>query len=96
MTELGIYLRDQREKKDLSLRELGELMKRSKQHLAAIEVGAARASPEICEQLAYHLELDRDVVLLLAGHTPDDVLQLLRENPQAGCALLRRALAVRC
>jgi transcriptional regulator with XRE-family HTH domain len=94
MTELGITLRDQREKKDLSLRELGQLMGLSKQYLAAIEVGEGRASAEICQLLAHHLGLDPDVVLLLAGHVPEDVLELLRENPQAGCALLRRALAM--
>jgi transcriptional regulator with XRE-family HTH domain len=90
--EFGIYLRAEREMKRLSLRQLGRLVGVSKQFLFCIETGEVNPTPAICTQIALHLALDRDVVMLMAGHTPPDVLTLLQEHPAAGCAILRREL----
>jgi DNA-binding XRE family transcriptional regulator len=92
MIELGIYLRERREEADLSLAKLSKQVGVSRQFLYMVEVGDARPQAHLCERLARALHLDSDVVLLLAGHTPPDVLSILQENPQAGCAILRGRL----
>jgi transcriptional regulator with XRE-family HTH domain len=92
MNEFGNYVRKQREKKNFSLGKLAVEIGVSRQYLYRIELGEARASVAMCLALAKLLELDSDVLLLMAGHTPPDVLTILQENPQASCAILRRAM----
>lgn len=93
MIEFGPYLRRRREAAKLSLSQLGQKMGVTRQHVYSLEKGDNRPSAEFCTRLAKVLQLDSDEVLLLAGHTPPDVLSLLQENPQTGCQLLRRSLS---
>lgn len=92
MIEFGLYLRQRREEAQLSLSQLGQKTGVTRQHIFNLEMGDTRPTAEFCTKLAHALKIDSDVVLLMAGHTPPDVLSLLQENPQAGCAILRRAL----
>ncbi|RYG55745.1 XRE family transcriptional regulator [bacterium] len=92
LIDFGTYIRQNREKAELSLAGLGRRVGVTPQHIFNIERGNVKATPVICIQLAIHLRLDSDEVMLMAGHTPPDVLTLLQENPQTGCALLRTSL----
>jgi DNA-binding XRE family transcriptional regulator len=92
MNEFGNYLFNQRERKNFSLGKLAVEVGVSRQFLHRVELGEAKANIALCLALAQHLELDSDVLLLMAGHTPPDVLTILQENPQASCAILRRSM----
>jgi hypothetical protein len=46
-------------------------------------------SPELVGRVAEYFDYDRDQLLLSAGKVPDEILAILRENPQEALEYLR-------
>jgi DNA-binding XRE family transcriptional regulator len=67
LTRLGAYIRDQRQKARLSLRQLAELANVSNPYLSQIERGMHEPSVRVLKAIAAGLDLSADVILAEAG-----------------------------
>jgi HTH-type transcriptional regulator, competence development regulator len=74
MSELGDFVRARRAELGLTLRELARRIDKSPAYLVALEKTeeAPGASEETLRRVAEELDLDQDLLLALAGKTPDD------------------------
>ncbi len=87
LSQLGDYLREQRQSARLSLRQLSELAGISNPYLSQIERGLKKPSAEILQQLAKGLEVSAESLYVRAG--------ILEEHPepQGGATSVRAAIA---
>lgn len=67
LTRLGAYIRDQRQKARLSLRQLAQLANVSNPYLSQIERGMHEPSVRVLKAIAAGLDLSADVILAEAG-----------------------------
>lgn len=65
--ELGEFIRDQRERTQMSLRRLSEVSGISNPYLSQIERGLRRPSAEILQQLARALSISAESLYIQAG-----------------------------
>lgn len=92
---LGGHLRRQREQMRThdaaySLRQVAERVGVSATYLSAVERGVGSPPTEaVLERLAGDLDLDRDVVLALAGKVSSDLQAVIRKRPVLFAELLR-------
>ncbi|GMA20789.1 helix-turn-helix domain-containing protein [Arsenicicoccus piscis] len=91
--DLGVYLREQREAAQLSLRQLAELAGVSNPYLSQIERGLRRPSAEILGALAKGLEISAESLYVRAGLLDEqpaqssvspDVVAAIRADPRLG------------
>ncbi len=75
-SKLGNLIRETRHARSLSLRELARRIGRSPAYLVSLETASelAGASEDTLSALASELGLDEDVLLALAGKTPEEVV----------------------
>ena len=87
LTELGAFIRDQRNLGQLSLRKLADRAGVSNPYLSQIERGLRRPSAEILQQIAHALEISAETLYVRAGildervESPPDVVAAIREDP---------------
>jgi len=60
---LGIELKEQRDKQELSLKQLANMINRNRGYLSQIELGKKIPGPRILEDIAGALEINRNVLL---------------------------------
>ena len=84
LTELGEFIRNQREVASMSVRRLADLAGVSNPYLSQIERGLRRPSAEILEQLAKALKISVETLYVQAGLLSDD---------EAGVPSVREAIA---
>lgn len=77
MTELGEFIRRQRELQTLTLRQLAEMTGISNPYLSQIERGLREPSETVLDALAHNLELSADTLYEYAGRPRGD------EEPEA-------------
>src|ERR1700704_1435409 len=77
---IGAYIRDQRNKAQISLRQLATLAGVSNPYLSQIERGLRRPSAEILQQIAKALRISAETLYVQAGilEAPDGVPDLTR------------------
>jgi transcriptional regulator with XRE-family HTH domain len=85
---IGKFILERRRERSLSQRALARLCRVDQKYIARVESGESPASPRLLCSLAVHLECDADTLQLMAGHLPDDVMQILCRNPRL-CGVLR-------
>ena len=102
---LGTFLKQERAKRKISLKELGENLRSprsehgsvSPQYLNDIELGRRTPSQELIEQLAKYFDVEVDFLRALGEKGHPDVDAYLRHQPMAGVEvgrLFRRAQKV--
>jgi transcriptional regulator with XRE-family HTH domain len=84
LTELGEFIRNQREVASMSVRRLADLAGVSNPYLSQIERGLRRPSAEILQQLAKALKISVETLYVQAGLLSDD---------EAGVPSVREAIA---
>lgn len=67
VTELGDYLRDQRQQAKLSLRQLAEAAGVSNPYLSQVERGLRKPSAEVLQQIAKGLRISAEALYVRAG-----------------------------
>lgn len=72
LSELGDFIRQQREVANVSVRRLAELAGVSNPYLSQIERGLRRPSAEILQQLAKALKISAETLYIRAGLLSDD------------------------
>jgi transcriptional regulator with XRE-family HTH domain len=75
LTELGEFIRNQREVASMSVRRLADLAGVSNPYLSQIERGLRRPSAEILQQLAKALKISVETLYVQAGLLSDDETQ---------------------
>lgn len=78
LKEMGAYLKELREKKDLSTREVYELSKVSNSYLSLVENGHRRASAVVLKKLAYVYGVDYLDLYVKAGYA--DLAEYEKKN----------------
>jgi transcriptional regulator with XRE-family HTH domain len=85
LTRLGAYIRDQRHKARLSLRQLAQLANVSNPYLSQIERGLRKPSAEILQQIARALEISSETLYVRAGILEEregaDLVGEIRRDP---------------
>jgi transcriptional regulator with XRE-family HTH domain len=93
-TEVGVLLREWRQRRRLSQLDLSNLAEVSTRHLSFVETGRSRPTAEMIERLAGHLDVplrERNRLLLAGGYAPAHPEHALDEP---GLAAVRDALRV--
>lgn len=78
---IGAYLREQREARKISLREMARRLHLSPTYINKIEQRGEKPGEEVVKGYARELDLDADALLLKAGRLPSDLLPILQANP---------------
>lgn len=79
---LGEHLRNLREAKGLSIRQLAGQLGYEPSYLSKIEHGDRLPSEEALLSLARALEADLDVLRVLMGQFPPDLVETIRRHPR--------------
>lgn len=88
--DFGKRLRDLRNQRGLGLKRLGPQLGVSYTYLSKLEHGEIQPSADLVGRVADYFDCDRDQLLLAAGKIPEDILAILREQPEAALAMLRK------
>lgn len=90
-SQLGTLLRSEREARGWTLEHLAKRLKVTKGYVSRLEGGKARPAVRMIEALAKTLQIDPNPLLLLAGHIPTDVGEILRSHPVEATTVLRES-----
>ena len=83
-------LRRLRRKKGVGLKRAAPQLGVSYTYLSKIENNKAVPSTELLERIATYYEADTDELFMLADKIPDDIRDILRENPREALDFLRQ------
>lgn len=93
---IGDQIRQERNRRDLSLRSLADRVGVNASYLSRVEAGKVAPSEQLVNRLADALSYDRDELLLMAGRLPAELQAAIERAPGKTASTLRRlgALAV--
>lgn len=86
----GEILRELRSGTAQGIKRLAPELGVSYTYLSKLENNEIRPSVELIGRVAKYFKFDRDQLLVSAGRVPDDIMEILRENPEKAIRLLRR------
>ncbi len=88
--KFGAYVRQERDRKELGLREMAKMIGVSPTYLSKIERDEfAPPAEDRVRKIAEILGSDVDELLALAGKVSSDLSEIIREHPREQAALLR-------
>ena len=87
--EFGDLLRGLRNDAGVGIKRLAPELGVSYTYLSKLENNEIRPSVKLVDRVAKHFKYDRDRLLLAAGKVPSEILDILRENPDAALDYLR-------
>jgi transcriptional regulator with XRE-family HTH domain len=85
----GQILRELRSKSGLGIKRLAPELGVSYSYLSKLENNEVGPSEEMVTRVARYFKYDRTRLLLTAGKVPQDVLDILRDNPDEAVEFLR-------
>ncbi len=85
----GALLRQLRDESGTGIKRLGPELGVSYTYLSKLENGATVPSEEFVDRVAKYFNYDRSRLLLAAGKVPNEILEILRENPDAAVQFLK-------
>lgn len=88
-SKLGPALRVERESRGWTLDRLAKELQVTKGYLSRLEGGKARPAAKMIGRLAKTWQIDPTPLLILAGHVPADVREILQNHPLEAPSLLR-------
>lgn len=88
---LGEKIKELREEKGISIRELGRRTDVTGMHISNLEKGKVNASPGLVSKIAAILEANTDELLHLADLVDPKVVDVIQKNPIAVPNFLRSA-----
>ncbi len=89
----GEKLRQLRLEKKVSMRTLAQKAAIDFSYISQIEHGKRQPSRDVIVRLARALKTDADELLVVAGHLPEDVGEILGRDPRRSLDLIRETLA---
>jgi transcriptional regulator with XRE-family HTH domain len=85
----GEILRHLRKDSGLGIKKLAPVLGVDYSYLSKLESNVITPSPEVVGRVAKYFHYDYDRLLLSAGRVPDEILTILRENPDEALQYLR-------
>lgn len=89
IVRFGQILRQLRTENHVGIKTLAPALGVDYSYLSKLENETMGPSAEMVARVANYFNYDRDRLLLAAGKVPDEVLEILRENPEEAIAFLR-------
>jgi transcriptional regulator with XRE-family HTH domain len=86
----GHILRELRSQSGTGIKRLAPELGVSYSYLSKIENEVLTPSAEFVGRVSEYFDYDRDQLLLAAGRVPDEILQILRDNPEEALEFLRQ------
>jgi transcriptional regulator with XRE-family HTH domain len=91
MATFGKHIRKLRKARKVSLRKLAKTVEKDHTYLSRIEAGKVPPpSPEVVLALAEALGEDSDVLMVMAGHMPDGLRDIIMDRPYLFAEVLRQ------
>jgi len=87
---LGTLLKSFRKKSGLSIKNLSNHLDVNYTYISKIENDKSMPSEEILSKIASIFNYDKEELLIRAGKIPEDIIDILRENPKEAANFLRR------
>jgi len=87
--EFGEVLRELRAREGVGIKRLAPQLGVTYTYLSKLESNQVRPSEQLVERVARYFNYDRDQLLLTADKVPDDIRQILRDNPEDAMNYLR-------
>ena len=91
----GKLLKKLRLKQGYSLKTLSSELDINYSYISKLENGKSLPSNEFIERLADIFDYDTEELMIRAGKIPEDILNILRNNPSAAAEFLRKKFANR-
>jgi HTH-type transcriptional regulator, competence development regulator len=89
VVRFGDILRQLRSERGQGIKSLAPDLGVNYSYLSKLEHHTIMPSPELVGRVAKYFNYDRDRLLLSAGKVPDEILEILRENPEEALEYLR-------
>ena len=89
--QFGAFLRAERESRGWTLEQLAKRLQVSKGYISRLEGGKAKPAAKLIELLAKTWQVDPNPLLILAGHIPADLREILRSHPVEAPSVLRES-----
>lgn len=86
----GSLLKKLRNEKGYSIKNLSPKLNVNYSYLSKLENGHSTPSENFIERVAVFLNYDKDELMIRAGKVPDDVIEIIRNNPKKAIAYLRK------
>jgi HTH-type transcriptional regulator, competence development regulator len=87
--EFGRILRELRTGAGIGIKRLAPELRVDYTYLSKLENNEINPSAELVDRVAEYFNYDRDSLLLSAGKVPQEILDILRENPDDALKFLR-------
>ena len=88
---LGTFLRSERESRGWTLEQLAKRLQVTKGYLSRLEGGKAKPAARLIGRIAKIWQIDPNPLLILAGHVPAEVREILLSNPVEAPNVLRES-----
>ena len=85
----GDVLKQLRRKEGLGIKGLAPQLGVTYSHLSKLENGEVSPSAELVARTAKYFRCDRDTLLLSAGKVPEEIIEILRNNPEEAIEFLK-------
>jgi transcriptional regulator with XRE-family HTH domain len=89
----GSMLRKLRYRQGIGIKRLAPELDVDYTYLSRLENDKAAPSEEVIDRISRYFNQDKDELMLLADKVPEDVKQILRENPREALEYLRERFA---
>lgn len=86
----GGTIRELRRKEGIGIKKLAPRLRVDHTYLSKLENDRAMPGEELVGRFAKYFKYDADELLVLADRIPEDVRQILRENPREAINFLRK------
>ena len=85
----GHILRQLRKEAGIGIKKLAPELGVDYSYLSKLEADSLTPSADLVQRVAAYFNYDSDRLLLAAGKVPEEILQILRENPEDALVFLR-------
>ncbi len=86
----GAFLRKIRTEKGYSIKQLSPKLNVNYSYLSKLENGHSMPSEEFVDRISNVFEIEKEELMVRAGKIPNDVIEILQNNPQAAIDFLRK------
>jgi transcriptional regulator with XRE-family HTH domain len=93
--EFGEILRALRSELGMGIKRLAPELGVTYSYLSKLENNEVSPSEDLVRRVARYFDYDSDQLLLSAGKVPDEILEILRSNPEASIEFLRKRFGKR-
>lgn len=86
----GAVLKNLRTKKGISIKKMARDIGLNYTYISKLEHSKVNPSSDVVKKISDYLDYSSDELLLLAGKIPDDIKEILINNPREAARYLRR------